>query len=132
MDQLEELRKNEMMAHLIESLEAGKDIGHYGRLVVAMVGRTFLDRDDLIELLAKDRDCDEQKAAVLIDQVEARGYNPPKRERVLEWMHKQKFPICPNAENPGSCNVYRDLDFPREIYDRINGFYQDSGHANAA
>ena len=37
-----ELRKNDMMAHLLDSLEAGKDIGHYGRLVFAMVARHFL------------------------------------------------------------------------------------------
>lgn len=29
---IEELQKNDMMAHLLKSLEAGKDIGHYGRL----------------------------------------------------------------------------------------------------
>jgi hypothetical protein len=29
-----ELRKDSMMAHLLDSLKAGKDIGHYGRLVL--------------------------------------------------------------------------------------------------
>ena len=38
---IEELRKDSMMAHLLDSLEAGKDIGHYGRLVFAMVARHF-------------------------------------------------------------------------------------------
>ena len=33
---VEELRKDEMMAHLLDSLDQGKDIGHYGRLVFAM------------------------------------------------------------------------------------------------
>jgi hypothetical protein len=28
-----EMRKDSMMAHLLDSLHAGKDIGHYGRLV---------------------------------------------------------------------------------------------------
>jgi len=123
---LQELRKNDMMAHLIDSLERGEDIGHYGRLVVAMVGRSFLDHDDLVALIAKDADCDEEKATALVDQVEARGYNPPKRERVLEWMQKQEFPICPNPDDAGSCNVYKDLEFPREIYDKISSFYSNS------
>src|SRR3954470_10283342 len=30
---IEDLRAEPMMAHLMDSLEAGKDIGHYGRLV---------------------------------------------------------------------------------------------------
>jgi hypothetical protein len=38
---LDELRENEMMSHLLNALEDGQDIGHYGRLVFAMVGHTF-------------------------------------------------------------------------------------------
>ena len=34
---VEDLRKNGMMAHLLDSLDKGKDIGHYGRLVFTMV-----------------------------------------------------------------------------------------------
>ncbi len=120
---LEELRSNDMMAHLLDSLEAGRDIGHYGRLVFAMVARSFIPEEELVALLEKDPDCDEEKARALVRQVEARDYNPPKRERILEWMQKQEFPICPDAENPRSCNVYRDLDFPQELYDRISSYY---------
>lgn len=32
----EELPKDSMMSHLIDSLDEGKDIGHYGRLMFAM------------------------------------------------------------------------------------------------
>jgi hypothetical protein len=128
---LNELRNNEMMAHLIDSLEAGKDIGHYGRLVFTMVARTFISSDEIIALLQKGADCDEEKARALVQQVEQRGYNPPRRDRVLEWMEKQKFPICPNADDPAACNVYRDLDFPEEIYDRINAFYREQSSAAA-
>jgi len=41
---VEELRKNDMMAHLLDALDANKDIGHYGRLNdgFAVVGRHFL------------------------------------------------------------------------------------------
>jgi len=120
---LDEMRKNDMMAHLIDALEQHMDIGHYGRLVVAMVGRCFLEEEELVALLTKDPDCDEEKARALVEQVNARDYNPPKRERILEWMQKQEFPICPDAENPRACNVYRDLDFPQELYDRITQFY---------
>jgi len=129
---LDELRKNGMMAHLIDSLEARQDIGHYGRLVFTMVGRCFLSNDELIDLLTKDPDCDEEKARTLVQQVEARDYNPPKRERILEWMQKQDFPICPDPEQPGACNVYRDLDFPQELYDRITSFYTDRAPAATA
>ena len=31
---VKDLRNNEMAAHLLDSLDAGKDIGHYGRLVL--------------------------------------------------------------------------------------------------
>jgi DNA primase large subunit len=125
--ELEEMKKNGMMEHLLQSLEEGKDIGHYGRLTVVMVGQAFLSEDELVELLTKDPDCDEEKARGLIEQVEARGYNPPKRERILEWMQKQEFPICPNPDDAQACNVYKDVEFPKQVYDKIHAYY-DQGN----
>ena len=120
----EELRKEPMMAHLMDSLEAGRDIGHYGRLIFVMVGRHFLPTDEVLEWLKKDPDSDEEKSRGLVEQVEARDYNPPKRERILEWMRQQEFPICPDAGDASQCNVYRNLIFPEELYAKIQGFYQ--------
>lgn len=122
----DELTRNAMMAHLIRSLEQGKDIGHYGRLVFVMIARHFWSEEEMIELLTKDRDCDEAKARALVAQVNARGYNPPKRERIIEWMNKQDFPICPDAGDPKACNIYKDLELPREVYDKIESFYEHS------
>jgi hypothetical protein len=44
-------------------------------------------------MLAKSRDCDEEKAQALVMRVEQRGYNPPKRERILAWMDQQEIRI---------------------------------------
>ena len=66
---LTELRKNEMMAYLLDSLEAGRDIGHYGRLVFTMVARSFLAPEEIVTLLQKGADCDEVKARGLVEQV---------------------------------------------------------------
>ena len=41
-------------------------------------------------------------------------------------MQRQKFPICPDTEDPGQCNVYRNLEFPKEIYDKIAQFYDSN------
>ena len=125
---IEELRQEPMMAHLLDSLEKGKDIGHYGRLVFVMVARHFMSDDEILAELAKSPKFDEEQGRSLLNQVEARGYNPPKRECVLDWMQRQKFPICPDTEDPSQCNVYRTLEFPKEIYDRISEFYQ--GNSN--
>ena len=121
---VEELRKNDMMAHLLDALDAGKDIGHYGRLVFAMVARHFLNEDELISYLQKDSDFSEAEARTLYKQVQGKDYNPPRRERVLEWQQQQDFPICPNPDNPDSCNVYKDLQFPEQIYDHISEYHQ--------
>lgn len=121
---IEELKQDPMMAHLISSLEEGQDVGQYGRLVFAMVGRHFLEREEMIELLSKNPEFDEKQAATLVTQVEARGYNPPKRERILDWMRRQEFPICASPEDPDQCNVYKSLTFPQEIYERINAYYE--------
>jgi DNA primase large subunit len=125
---VDDLRTDPMMAHLMEALESGKDIGHYGRLVFAMVARHFMDEDELIEWLRKDQDVDEAKARALVSQVEGRDYSPPKRERVLEWMKEQEFPICPNAGDPDSCNVYKTLKFPDEVYEHIAEYREQKTH----
>ena len=119
-----DLRKNDMMAHLVDSLEAGKDIGQYGRLVFAMVARHFLSENELVKLLTKDKNFDEADARRLVTQVQSRDYNPPKRERILQYLEEQKFPICPNADDPDACNVYKDLTFPEGVYAKINEYYQ--------
>lgn len=120
---LNDLNSEPMMAHLLSTLDSGHSIGHYGRLVCAMVARHFIEPEELIALIEKDPECDHGQAEALVRQVEARNYNPPKRERVLDWMRRQEFPICPDPANPGECNVYRNLNFPKEVYDRIAEFY---------
>ena len=121
---LEDLRKSEMMSHLMDALKAGQDIGHYGRLTFVMVARHFLSEDEVIQQLTQDPDCDEEKARGLVKQVEARGYNPPKRERILEWMEQQDFPICESTNDGEGCNVYKSLNFPREVYEKIAAYYE--------
>src|SRR5579884_1628326 len=126
---IDELRKDKMMAHLLDSLEKGQDIGHYGRLAFVMVARHYLDESELIDYLTKDPDCDENKARALIQQVEARGYNPPGRGRVLQWDDKQEFPICPDRDDPDACNVYRNLELPDAVYEDIQQYREEKAAA---
>lgn len=121
---VQELRDEPMMAHLLDSLDEGKDIGHYGRLVFAMISRHFMDDDEVIAHLTKNPEFSEEEAQGLLNQIDARGYNPPKRERILEWMSKQEFPICPEPEDRSQCNVYRNLEFPQEVYEKIQQYYE--------
>jgi len=126
---IDELRRNDMTAHLMDSLQDGKDIGHYGRLVFAMVARHFADDDEVVEWLVKDSDFSEPDARSLMSQVQGRDYNPPRRERVLEWQSQQDFPICPNPDDPDACNVYKDLQFPDAVYEHI-AEYRDAKSEN--
>ncbi len=121
---LDELRKDGMMAHLLSALDEGKDIGHYGRLVFAMVARHFLGEDELVGYLKKNPGVEEEAARALYLQVQGRDYSPPKRQRILDWQKLQGFPICPNAEDPDACNVYKDLRFPDEVYEHISEYYE--------
>jgi hypothetical protein len=127
-----DMRKSPMMAHLADALEKGTDIGHYGRLVFAMVARHFMAEEDLVALLARQPGEDETKARALVLQVKGRGYNPPKRDRILEWQAQQQFPIIPNPEDPDSGNLYKDLQFPDEVYEHINHYYQEKAEGEDA
>jgi hypothetical protein len=117
------LHDSAMMAHLLKALEEGKDVGEYGRLTFVIVARHFMEDNELIRLLSQQPGFNEQGARAMLLQVKERDYNPPKRERILEWQAQQDFQICPTPEDPNSCNVYRELRFPQEIYDRIGEFY---------
>lgn len=119
------------MAHLLDSLDQGKDIGHYGRLVFAMVASHFLSEDEIIGWLARDADFDASKATAMLRQVEGRDYSPPRRERILEWQREQEFPILPNAEDPDCGNVYKSLKFPPDVYEHIQSYQEEKADAGA-
>ena len=129
---VKELRRSPMMSHLLDALERGEDIGHYGRLTFAMIGHRFLGRDELVTWLRKDKDCDEQKAKALVQQVESRDYNPPSRARILEWQGQQGFPICPTPEDPNACNPYGELAMPEEVLEDIEEFREQQFAAEEA
>lgn len=120
----DDLRKNHMMAHLLGALEQGLTIGHYGRLVFAMVARHFLSGEELVGWLSRDPESTDADARALVAQVTQRGYSPPRRERILEWQRQQEFPIIPHPDDPDEGNVYKDLAFPEEVYRHINEYYE--------
>lgn len=122
----EMLKRDEMMAHLMRSLNEGRDIGHYGRLCFAMVAHWFLDRDRIVEWLQRDESFTDEDAVALWKQVEAKDYNPPNRRTIEEWQGYQEFPILPDAKNPDCGNVYKSLDFPDEVYERIGEYYRET------
>jgi len=124
-----DLRASPMMAHLLEALERGTDIGHYGRLTFVMVARFFMEEGEIVRLLAQQPDHDEAGSRALVRQVTERDYNPPRRERILDWQARQDFPICPDVDDPAACNVYRELQFPDRIYDHIEEFYEEQTEA---
>ena len=122
---VEDLRQSPMMEHMLEALENGEDIGHYGRLTFAMVARYFVDNEELVKLLARDDDESEREARAMVQQVEDKGYNPPRRERILQWQKEQDFEICPTPDDPDSCNVYNELTFPDTLYQDIEEYREE-------
>ena len=119
---LVDLRQSPMMARMLDALDNGEDIGHYGRLVFAMIGRHFVSNDELVELLTKDHDADEREIRAMVQQVEDKGYSPPGREKILEFQNQQDFQICPDPDDPDACNVYNELQFPDEVYQSIQEY----------
>ncbi len=118
------LRQSGMMAHLLDALNAGQDIGHYGQLVFAMVARHFMDEEEVVAWLQKSAGFSEAQARGLYEQVQGRDYNPPRRERILEWQKQQDFPICPTPDDPDTCNLYRELRFPDDVYQDISEYHE--------
>lgn len=126
---LKDLRQSPTMARLLDALDDGQDIGHYGRLVFAIVARHFLKESEIVAYLAKDRDFSEDEARSLYHQVASRDYNPPRRERLLEWQAQQDFKLVPNADDPDAGNLYRELTFPDGVYDDISEYHEQQAEA---
>ena len=62
---VKDLRSSPTMGHLMEALERGEDIGHYGRLTFAMAAHHFMDKEELVKTLMKGGGTDEHKARVV-------------------------------------------------------------------
>jgi hypothetical protein len=121
---LEILRRNPMMSHLLGALQRGESVGHYGRLVFAMVAHHFVSDATLISFLERDPSFGRKQAEAMARQVRERDYNPPRPERIAEWQRAQSFPICPEGD-ARKCNVYRDLRFPEDVYEHIEEFWEE-------
>ncbi len=113
------------MGHMLDALDNGEDIGHYGRLTFAMISRYFLKDEEIVGLLTKDQDAGEQEIRALVQQVREKGYNPPRRDRIIQWQEQQDFDICPNPDDPDACNVYNELQFPDELYESIQEYREE-------
>jgi len=119
---VDQMRKSGMMSHLLDALRQGKDIGHYGRLTVAMVGHFFVDKHELLDLLEQGKGAGKEDLMALVQEVEARDYNPPTRRQILDWQQRQDFPICPDPDDPDACNVYQELELPDRVYEQIKEY----------
>lgn len=131
-DGISALRNEPMMDHLLNALDSGQDIGHYGRLVFAMVAHHFLPEESMIQWLTKDPRTNPEEATALLRQVEGRDYSPPRRDRILAWQSEQEFPILPNSDDPDCGNVYRNLKFPQSVYDHIQEYQEERVQAEAS
>jgi hypothetical protein len=90
-----------------------------------MIARHFVTDDELVELLTKDHDAEESEIRALVQQVEEKGYSPPRREKILEYQSQQDFPICPDPDDPDACNPYAELQFPDEAYEAIQEYREE-------
>ena len=93
-----------------------------------MIACHFPDDDELVEQLAKCKGFDEQQARALVMQVKTRGYSPPKPQKIRQFQEQQDFPICPSGD-PDACNVYKNLNFPLEVYEHIQHYYEEKANA---
>ena len=127
---VEDLRMNPMMAHLLDALNTGTDIGEYGRLVFTQVARQFMSMEEVLAWLQKNPGIDENAARTLYLQIGDKEFVPPKLADIREWQKRQSFPICPNLDDPTACDVYQNLHFPEGIYQHLQTPHERKGMGN--
>ena len=128
---LEDLRQSPTMARLLDALDQGEDIGHRGRFTFASVAARFLPKEEVVALLEKGGGEGEHEAKSLVQQVTGRGYNPPSRQRLIEYNAEQEFQICPTPDDPDTCNLYRELTMPDEVIEDIEEYREQQFEAEA-
>ena len=90
-----------------------------------IVARHFVDEDELVKLLRQDRDVDEDKARGLVRQVSEAGYSPPLGRHDPRLRGQAGLPDPRQPDDPDAGNVYRDLDFPDEVYESISAYHEE-------
>ncbi len=125
----QDLRKSPMMVRLLDALHKKTDIGHFGQFTFVTVARHFMDEDEITRLLSNQTDMDEAKARALLLHVKERGYNPPRRERIIEQQSRQGFQLIPDPADPDFGNLYRELQFPDGVYEDIEEYYEGRAEA---
>ncbi len=100
-----------MMDYMPDALD--EDVGHYGRLDFVMDARHFVDNEEIVGLLAKHHDANEQEIRVMAQQVEEKGYSPPRRDKVLELAGAARFSNQPEPRRPGRLQRLRHAELPR-------------------
>ena len=107
------LRKNDMTAHLMDALDRGEDIGHYGRLVFVMVGRHFMDEDELVRHLKQRGGHGRGEGpGGWSSSGPVRHHNPPKRERIMEWQAPAGLPHLPPRLRPRRLQRLQEPEIP--------------------
>ena len=94
-----------------------------------MVGRHFMDEDELVQYLTKNSDFDADQGARRWSSRCAARLQPAPPQRILEWQAQQDFPICPGGDDPDACNVYRNLKFPDGVYENIQEYHEQKAGA---
>ena len=125
------LRDSPTMARLLDALEKKTDIGHNGHFVFVTAARHFMEEEEIVSLLSQQPNMDEEKANALVQQLVERGYNPPRRERIIEMQSHQEFAIIENPHDPDSGNLYRELQFPDDIYEHISEYHEEKASAQS-
>ncbi len=128
-DRSDNLQDSPTMSRLMDALNEGTDIGHYGQFTFVAVARHFLSEDEITDLLVKQPGMDEDRARALYIQIKEHDYNPPKRDKIIEQQAHQEFQIIENADDPDAGNLYRELRFPDGLYEHINHYYEDKAEA---
>ena len=55
----------------------------------------------------------------LVQQVEEKGYSPPRREKILEYHSQQDFPICPDPDDTTPATHTRNCSSPTGVSTRV-------------
>ena len=92
---VEDLKKNAMVAHLIDVLDHKEDIGHYGRLVFTRVAQHFLSEYEVVAELAKDKEFSEEQARSLYLQVQSKTITHPSARRSCSTSRSRNFRSSP-------------------------------------
>ena len=129
---LDDLKRNPMMRRIIQTMESGQDVGHYGRFIFTVVASYFIGEKEITDLLKRQPEIEDSEEALgFYLQVASARYVMPTSARIRAWdksEEQKNFPLIIQGDR-NSGNLYREIPLPQQALVSVRSYWREAAVA---